>query len=111
MNVCEKDTYLPLSCIHEAKDFLETLKDEVDIYRQLIKLRYAQADPEAEKFCAYFIMGSYSRFPHALITLYEAHAAIDEAFGPYDTQNIFAFMQYRMKSYYRLLKQNGMIDD
>ena len=103
--------YIPSECIKDARDFIKTLGEDVAIYRQLRTYHLTGNDEEAEKFAAYFYMGTYMQYPHALITLYEAQERIDEAFGPYDAQNVTEFINYRMRSYYRLLKNNGMIDD
>jgi hypothetical protein len=107
----KKQDYIPGECIRTARDFVKTLGEDVEIYRQLRTLHLTGDNEEAEKFVAYFYMGSYMKYPHALIMIYEARSRIDEAFGPHDAQNVTEFLNYRMYSYYRLLKDNGMIDD
>jgi hypothetical protein len=102
--------YIPAECIRAAQEFLKRLQEDVRIYRQLEQLHMIARDEEADRFCAYLSLGRYADYPHALITLYEAQDDIDEAFGPHDTRNIFSFIRYRMKSYYRLLGDNGMTD-
>lgn len=101
--------YIPAECILAAREFLKTLQDDAELFRKMQSVGIIGADSEADAFCAYVYMGSFARYPHSLITLYEAHDAIDEAFGAHDAQNVEAFMLYRMKAYYRLLECNGMI--
>lgn len=104
-----KQEYIPAEYIEEAREFLKQLSEDAELFRQMQKFGLVGKDDEADAFCAYMYMDSFARYPHALITLYEAHAEIDRAFGPHDAQNVDAFLLYRMKSYYRLLKENGMI--
>lgn len=106
-----RDDYIPHECARKAMDFVRTFNEDIKIYRQLKSFGLAKPDGEADRFAAYFYMGSYAKHPHALVTLYEAREEIDAAFGNYDAQNVVELITHRMRSYYRLLKENGMIDD
>ena len=85
--------------------------EDVEIYKMVKNFDTAKPCPEADKFCAYWFLQSYEKFPHALITLYENKNEIDERFGPSDALSAIDCMQFRFKSYYELLKENNMIED
>ena len=105
------DDYIPVELWHEAKQFVEDVKDDVDIYHNAGKVANLKQCIEADKFCAYWSMESYEKFPHALITLYENKPLIDEKYDINDIVNPFELLQLRFKAYYLLLKEKGMIDD
>ena len=105
------DDYIPVELWREAKQFVEDVKCDVDIYHNAGKVANLKPCIEADKFCAYWSMESYEKFPHALITLYENKPLIDKKYDINDIVNPFELLQLRFKAYYLLLKEKGMIDD
>ncbi|MCQ2602263.1 MAG: hypothetical protein MJ184_12955 [Treponema sp.] len=103
--------YIPIELYHEAKDFVQRIDEDVEIYKKIKSFSNTKPCLEADKFCAYWILQSYENFPHALITLYENKNEIDDRFGPSDALTVIDCMQFRFKSYYELLKANNMIED
>lgn len=111
MRATNIDDYIPIGIYHEAADFVKRIDEDVEIYKMVKNFDTAKPCPEADKFCAYWFLQSYEKFPHALITLYENKNEIDERFGPSDALSAIDCMQFRFKSYYELLKENNMIED
>ena len=106
----EVDDYIPVELWHEAKRFVQEVTDDVDIYKVICKTVSLKPCDEADRFCAYWNIGSYEMFPHALITLYENKSVIDDRFIVNDVMNSFECLQERLKNYYLLLKEKGMIE-
>lgn len=105
------DDYIPAELFHEAKDFFENMDADVGIYKKVKNINAIQPCIEADKFIAYWDMERFKDYPHALILLYENKPDIDLSYGETEVNNAFEFLQYRMKSYYLLLKENGMINE
>ncbi len=105
------DDYIPIELYHESKDFIQVMSDNVEIYCSIRKIDSLKPCEEADKFVAYWNFARYNDFPHALITLYENMEAIDDSIGTMDQVNAIEYLQLRMKKYYLLLKENGMIDE
>lgn len=105
------DDYIPAELFHEAKDFFQNMDDDVEIYKKVKSIRAIKPCEEADKFVAYWSLERFNDFPHALITLYENKPDIDMSYGEVEVNNAFDFLQFRMKSYYLLLKENGMINE
>ena len=104
------DDYVPVELWHEAKAFVKEVTDDVEIYKIICKTGGVKPCEEADKFCAYWNFESYDKYPHALITLYEAKPLIDKQLAVSDVMNAFEVQQMRMKNYYLLLKEKGMIE-
>lgn len=104
------DDYVPVELWHEAKAFIKEVTDDVEIYKVIQKTGCVSPCEEADKFCVYWNLESYEKYPHALITLYEAKPLIDEQLAESDVMNAFEVQQMRMKNYYLLLKEKGMIE-
>lgn len=105
------DDYIPVELYHEAKDFVQNVSEDVEMYVKIKQLKAIQPDEDADKFVAYWNLERYEDFPHALITLYENKYEIDSAIFEENLCNAFEVLQQRMKAYYLLLKENGMIND
>lgn len=104
------EDYIPVELWHEAKKFVQEVSDDVEIYKVICKTGALKPCEEADKFCAYWNLDGYERFPHALITLYEAKDDIDARFTVNDVMSSFECEQMRIKHYYLLLKEKGMIE-
>lgn len=102
---------LPGNCVLDARDFINTLTENIKVYKQIRRMNLVGSDYEADYFCNYISSMQYAKFPHSLIFLYESIDKIDEEFGAHDEQNVVEFMRFRMKRCYEILKQNGMVDD
>ena len=104
------DDYVPVELWHEAKKFVQDVKDEVEIYKIVCKTGALKPCDEADRFCAYWNLESYEKYPHALITLYEYKPLIDKHFENSDVINAFEVQQLKLKNYYLVLKEKGMIE-
>lgn len=104
------DDYVPVEIWREAKAFVKEVSEDVEIYKIIQKTDGVKPCEEADKFCAYWNLESYEKYSHALITLYEAKPLIDSHFETSDVMNAFEVLQLRMKNYYLVLKEKGMIE-
>ena len=95
---------------HEATAFVKEVTDDVEIYKIICKTGSVKPCEEADKFCAYWNLESYEKYPHALFTLYEVKPLIDKQFETSDVMNAFEVLQHRIKNYYLVLKEKGMIE-
>ena len=102
--------FIPIELWREAKRFMKEVNEDVEIYKIILQTGGLKPCEEAEKFSAYWNLESFENYPHALITLYEAKPEIDETFSVNDVMDSFECIQQRMKQYYLLLKQKGMIE-
>ena len=102
--------YIPAELWREAQQFVKDVGDDVEIYKVICKTEAVVSCEEADKFCAYWSLESYERYPHALITLYENKPLIDERFSIADIMDPFECLKLRFKYYYLTLKEKGMID-
>ena len=107
----QTDDYIPIDIWHEAKDFVKEVTDEVEIYKIILQTAALKPCEEADKFCAYWNLKSYEKYPYALITLYEAKNLIDKKLLSGDVMNAFEVQQMRMKNYYLFLKDKGLINE
>ena len=105
------EDYIPVELFHEAKTFVREMDDDVEIYKKIRTLKALKPCEEADKFCAYWNLKSYEKYPHALITLYEAKNLIDKKLLSGDVMNAFEVQQMRMKNYYLFLKDKGLINE
>ena len=104
------DDYIPIELWHEAKNFIQNITDDVDIYNKF-KTFEKNLNENALKFAAWWDFKKYLDYPHALILLYENIPNIDETIGAYDVLDGFNQLQMRMILYYKLLKENGLINE
>ena len=102
--------YIPAELWREAQQFVKDVGSDVEIYKVICKTASVESCEEADKFCAYWSLEGYEKFPHALITLYENKPLIDERFDIADIMNPFECLKLRFKYYYLTLKEKGMID-
>ena len=104
------DDYVPVEIWHEAKDFIKDISDDIEIYE---KFRALENNPseEALKFSAWWSFKRYVDYPHSLILLYENLERIQTEIGAYDVLDGFRKLEYKLVLLYRLLKDNGMINE
>lgn len=106
----QADDYIPIELWHEAKKFIQDITDDVDIYNKFRTFE-KNLNEEALKFVAWWEFKRYLDFPHALFLLYENFENINKAIGNYDVMDGFNQLQMRLILYYRLLKENEIIND
>ena len=104
------DDYVQVELWHEAKSFVQNITDDVDIYNKF-KTFEKNLHVDALKFVAWWDFKKYLDYPHALILLYENMSKIDEAIGEYEVFDGFNQLQMRMILYYKLLRENGLINE
>ena len=107
----EYSEYVSFELFNEAKDFIRTMDEDVEIYKMCRKFNSIKPCLEADKFTAYWTMASYNKYPHALITLYENIEDINNNFGNITSDNALECLRYRLKNYYLLLKEFNLIGE
>ena len=105
------DDYIPKECWDEAKCFFAEITDEIEIYKKIRKLGSVKQNDEADKFVAWWELGRYCDYNHSLFLIYENIGTINSSVGEYDLQDAFMQQQMKMVLLYRLLKENGMINE
>ena len=104
------DDYVPVELWHEAKDFIRLVSDDVEIFDKFRSFE-KQLSEEALKFVAWWSLKRYIDYPHSLILLYENIGRIDIEIGSYDVLDGFRKLEHKLVLLYRLLKDNGMINE
>ncbi|MCR4736013.1 MAG: hypothetical protein K5829_13520 [Treponema sp.] len=105
------DDYIPIELWHEAKDFIKSITDDVDIFNKFKCFDNMKFEEEALKFVAWWDLKSYLQHPHALILIYENIGNIEIEVGKYDLMDGFNQLQKKLVLLYELLKKNGMINE
>ena len=100
-----------MDCWNEAKEFYLTLRDDVDIYKKFKIFPDMKPSEEAEKFAAWFTLERFVDYPRSLILIYEHMDEIDKKTGDYGVLDGYGQLQFKLIQMYRLLKENGMIDE
>ena len=104
------DDYVPVEIWHEAKEFIKDISDDVGIYEKFRAFEN-NLNEEALKFSAWWSFKRYVDYPHSLILLYENLERIQIEIGTYDVLDGFRKLEYKLVLLYRLLKDNGMINE
>ena len=104
------DDYVPVEIWHEAKDFIKDISDDVGIYEKFRSFENNLSE-EALKFSAWWSFKRYVDYPHSLILLYENIERIQIEIGTYDVLDGFRQLEFKLVLLYRLLKENGMINE
>ncbi len=110
-NIKTPNDYIPMDCWKEAKSFYLTLRDDVEIYKKFKHLPDVKSNEEADKFVAWFTMERFADYPHSLFLIYEHLNEINNKTGDYRVMDGYGQLQFKMIQMYRLLKENGMIDE
>lgn len=106
----QDDDYIPIDIWHEAKDFIQDISDDVEIYNKFRTFE-KQLNEEALKFIAWWSFTRYVDYPHSLILIYENIGRIEIEIGSYDVLDGFRKLEHKFVLLYRLLKDNGMINE
>lgn len=105
------DDYIPVELWREAKSFVQNITDDVEIYKKIRILENFNQNVEADKFVAWWDFKLYQDKQHSLFLIYENIENITLCVGKYDVMNGFYQLQQKMILLYRLLRQNGMINE
>lgn len=105
------DDYIPVELWREAKGFVQNITDDVEIYKKIRILENFHQNVEADKFVAWWDFKRYLDNQHSLFLIYENIEDITLCVGKYDVMNGFYQLQQKMILLYRLLRQNGMINE
>ena len=105
------DDYIPIDIWQEAKDFVVNIGDDITIYKSFKNFPNWKPSEEADKFCVWWDYGRFRDYPHSLILLYEKLDEIYKTIGSDDVMNGYEQLTYKLVQFYRILKENGMIDD
>ena len=104
------DDYIPIELWHESKNFLEEINCDIEIYDKF-KTFEKNLNEDALKFEAWWNFKRYADYPHSLSLLYDNITKIDIEIGGYDMLDGFRKLETKLVMLYRLLKENGMIND
>ena len=105
------DDYIPIELWHESKNFLKDMSDNIEIYKKIKSFGSVRQNEEADKFVAWWEFKRYLDYPHALAVLYDSVSAVDETVGSSEVLDAFNQLQMRMVLFYRVLKEQEMIND
>lgn len=103
--------YISVELWREAKSFVQNITDDVEIYKKIRILENFNQNVEADKFVAWWDFKRYLDNQHSLFLIYENLDNITSYVGKYDVMNGFYQLQQKMILLYRLLRQNGMINE
>lgn len=101
--------YIPAELVDEARDFIDGISANVEIYRIAVRMGVVGRDIEAERFCSFWILGGYIDNPDALILLKDNKDFIEEQLNDLSVQNAPLYAQRRFACFYRLLNEEGII--
>lgn len=104
------DDYIPIELWRESKNFLEEINSDIEIYEKF-KTFEKNLNEEALKFEAWWNFKRYADYPHSLSLLYDNITKIDIEIDGYDMLDGFRKLETKLVMLYRLLKENGMIND
>ena len=110
-NIKMPDDYIPIDVWREAKEFVVSTGDDIKIYKQFRNFTSSKQSEEADKFVAWWEFGRFRDYPHSLILLYENLSDIYKTIGNDDGMNGYEQLQYKLIQFYRILKNNVMIND
>ena len=105
------DNYIPMDCWKEAKEFFLSIRDDVDIYKKFKCFQNLKQSEEADKFIVWWEMERFADYPLSLILIYENLDEINKKIGEYDLLDGYGQLQFKLIQFYRLLKENGMINE
>ena len=105
------DDYIPIDCWKEAKEFFLSIRDDIDIYKKFKCFQNLKQNEEADKFIAWWEMERFADYPLSLILIYENLDEINKKIGEYDLLDGYSQLQFKLIQFYRLLKENGMINE
>ena len=105
------DDYIPKDIWKDAKKFVFQIEDNISIYKQFRNFPTSKQSEEADKFIAWWELGRFREFPHSVMLLYESLGDIYKTIGKDDVMNGYEQLQFTLVQLYKILKDNGMIND
>lgn len=105
------DDYIPKDIWKNAKNFVFLIEDNITIYKQFRSFPTSKQNEEADKFIAWWELGRFRDYPHSLILLDENLSNIYKTIGKDDVMNGYEQLQFTLVQLYKILKDNGMIND
>lgn len=107
----DQDNYIPIDIWRDAKEFYVSLKDDVEIYKKFKCFPDMKQSEEADKFVAWFSMERFADYPSSLILINEHIGEIIKNVSSYNLLDGYEQLQFKLIQLYRLLKENGMINE
>ncbi len=105
------DDYIPTDIWRDAKDFFTSIRDDVDIYRKFKLFPNLKQSEEADRFVAWWGFERFADNPRSLILILDNLGDILTKVNSANLMDGFEQLQYKLILFYRLLKENGMIDE
>ena len=105
------DDYIPIDCWKEAKDFFLSIRDDVDIYKKFKCFSNLKKSEEADKFVIWWEFERFADNPRSLILINENLDDINEKVNSCGFVDGYEQLQFKLIQFYRLLKENGMINE
>ena len=99
------DDYIPIELWHEAKNFIQDITDDIDIFNKFRNFENLEIKEEALKFAAWWDFKRYMDYPHSLILIYENIDEILRTVGTYDVMDGFNQLQLKLVLLYELLEK------
>lgn len=107
----DQDNYIPIDIWRDAKEFYVSLKDDVEIYKKFKCFPDMKQSEEADKFVVWFSMERFADYPGSLILINEHIGEIIKNVSSYNLLDGYEQLQFKLIQLYRLLKENGMINE
>lgn len=105
------ENYIPTDCWREAKDFFVSIRDDVDIYKKFKCFPNMKQNEEADKFVAWWSLERFAEKPEALLLINDHLEEILKAITMSNFIDGYEQLQYKLILFYRLLKENGIINE
>ena len=90
------DDYIPIELWHEAKNFIQDITDDIDIFNKFRNFENLEIKEEALMFAAWWDCKRYMDYPHSLILIYENIDEILRTVGTYDVMDGFNQLQLKL---------------
>ena len=90
------DDYIPIELWHEAKNFIQDITDDIDIFNKFRNFENLEIKEEALKFAAWWDCKRYMDYPHSLFLIYENIDEILRTVGTYDVMDGFNQLQLKL---------------
>ena len=105
------ENYIPRDCWRDAKDFFVSIRDDVDIYKKFKYFPNMKQNEEADKFVAWWSLERFAEKPEALLLINDHLEEILKAITTSNFIDGYEQLQYKLILFYRLLKENGIINE
>ena len=105
------ENYIPTDCWRDAKDFFVSIRDDVDIYKKFKCCPNMKQNEEADKFVGWWSLERFAEKPEALLLINDHLEEILKAITMSNFIDGYEQLQYKLILFYRLLKENGIINE